>query len=529
MSELEGTSTLVRLVVRRDRARMLVWIGGIVTLVVASAASTKGIYPTQHDLDAAARLAEDNPVALAFNGPAFALDTIGGQIAFQIGAFGLTIVGLMCLLTVGRLTRAEEDSGRLELVRAMPVGPYAPLAAGLLVAAGLVAVVGILVGGSLALADLPVYGCVVFGASYVALGLLFIGITAVAAQVSENPRVVGGIAGGALGASFALRALGDAGTPVLSWCSPIGWAQQARPFAGERWWPLGLCVAGGLALMSGAAALAARRDFGSGLFPPRPGPSVAAPALRSPLGLAVRLNRAAIGWWSASVLLLGVVYGSLAESIDDFVSDNEILRDLMAALGEAPLIDSYLATSLLTVALLSAGPGLQVAQRLRSEEVALRAEAMLATPASRWRWVGSHLVVGVLSSAFAVVAGGAGVGIAYAATGGGARQVPRLLAASLAYVPAACVLTALAVALFGFSSRWIVVAWGALGACFVIGMFGSLLGLPQWVVGLSPFQHTPAVPADGVRALPLVVLSLTTAGLVAVGLRAFRARDLASS
>ena len=96
-----------------------------------TAASTKSLYPTQADLDAAALAARDNPAALAFNGPDQALDTIGGQVAFQVGAFGLVMVGLMSVLLVGRLTRGEEDSGRLELVRSMPVGRHAPLAAGL--------------------------------------------------------------------------------------------------------------------------------------------------------------------------------------------------------------------------------------------------------------------------------------------------------------------------------------------------------------------------------------------------------------
>ena len=46
-----------------------------------------------------------------------------------------------------------------------------------------------------------------------------------------------------LGASFAIRAAGDIGDGTLSWFSPMGWAQKARPYAGERWWPLLLCLA----------------------------------------------------------------------------------------------------------------------------------------------------------------------------------------------------------------------------------------------------------------------------------------------
>ena len=145
MNDLTGTVPLARLVVRRDRVRLVLWIAGIVVLVLVTAGSTIGLYPTQASLDEAAAAARDNPAALAFNGPDVALDTIGGQVAFQVGAVGLTFVGLMSLLLVVRLTRGEEDSGRLELVRAMPVGRHASLAAALVVVGGADLLVGVLV------------------------------------------------------------------------------------------------------------------------------------------------------------------------------------------------------------------------------------------------------------------------------------------------------------------------------------------------------------------------------------------------
>ena len=399
MTALHGTGPLVRLIIGRDRIRLLAWMAGILLLVITTAASTKGIYATQADLDEAALASRDNPAALAFNGPDQALDTIGGQVAFQVGAFGLVMVGLMSVLLVGRLTRGEEDSGRLELVRAMPVGRHAPLAAGLTVVAGAQIALGILVALSLVQQDLPTAGSLVFGASFAAFGLTFVGVTAVTAQVTENPRVASGIAGGVLGASFAIRAAGDIGDGTLSWFSPMGWAQKARPYAGERWWPLLLCLLLAAGLTWLATALAAHRDFGAGMVAPRPGPASAAPWLGSPLGLAIRLHRGAILWWAGSVLALGLVYGSLADSIDEFVGDNQALEDILAAAGQASLTDSYLATSLLIMALVAAGPALQIVLRLRTEETAQRTEAVLATPTSRWAWASSHLAAALAGSA----------------------------------------------------------------------------------------------------------------------------------
>ena len=47
-------------------------------------------------------------------------------------------------------------------------------------------------------------------------------------------------------------------------------------------------------------------------------------------------------------------------------------------------------------------------------------------------------------------------------------------------------------------------------------MFGPLLDLSTWVLDLSPFQHTPAVPADPLLVLPLALLTTITIGLIAV-------------
>ncbi len=58
--------------------------------------------------------------AIVFNGPAQALDTLGGQVAFQVGSFGLVTVALMSIFMIGHLTRVEEENGRTELLLATP-------------------------------------------------------------------------------------------------------------------------------------------------------------------------------------------------------------------------------------------------------------------------------------------------------------------------------------------------------------------------------------------------------------------------
>lgn len=526
MTELTGTATLTRLILRRDRVRILVWVVATALLVLVTAASVKGLYPTQADLDEAAAASHGNAAAIALNGPDQGLDTLGGQVAFQVGFLGLVVVALMSMFMVGRETRAEEEAGRLELVRAMAVGHHAPTAAALTVTAGMNVAVGALVALGLLSLNLPTAGSVVFGVSFCALGLVFAGIATVAAQVTQNTRVVYGSTGAALGAAFVLRAAGDIGDGTLSWFSPIGWAQKTRPFAGERWWPLLIAAGFTVVLLAVAGAVAARRDVGAGLVPPRPGPRVAAPSLGRPLGLALRLQRGSLVGWGVGLFLTGVAYGWVANDVEDFVGDNSTMREMIARAGSASLTDSYLSTSLLMMALIAAGYAVQSALRLRSEETGLRAEPVLATPISRRRWVASHLAVALAGSVAVLAAAGLGAGLTYGIVSNDLGQAPRLLGAALAYTPALWLLVGLATALFGLVPRAVTTAWAALAGCLVIGLLGEVLDLPAWANDLSPFQHTPQLPAAHLTVTPLAILAVTAAALITVGLTAFRQRDV---
>jgi ABC-2 type transport system permease protein len=525
VSVLTATGTLARSILHRDRVRIVVWILGAVALVWSSAAGIKGLYDTPEKLRSAAAAVEGNAAAIAFNGPAQGLETLGGRIAFEAGTAGLVVVALMSLFMVGRQTRAEEESGRLELIRATVVGRHAPLAAAVAVVSAMNIVVAAATTVVVAAQGVPANGSVVFGLGFLAVGLAFTAIAALSGQFSENPRVGHGLAGAMVGLAFVLRAAGDIGDGTLSWLSPIGWAQKARPFAGEQWWPLILPVLLAAGCLTAATALASRRDLGAGLFPPRPGPATAGPGLKTPLGLALRLQRGGLLWWSVGVLSLGLVYGSVASDLEEFLADNEALRDLLARSG-TNLIDSFFGTTLLILAIIGSGFGLQTAQRLRSEETALRVEPLLATPVSRRRWMFSHLTVAFAGSAVVLAAGGLGLGLSYAMVTRDAGQLPPLVGDALAYLPAVAVLITLGAAVGGLMPRWAAASWALLAFSLVMGFFGEILDLPSWVGALSPFEHTPLVPAEGLTVAPLLALAAVAAGLTLAGDHGFRRRDI---
>jgi ABC-2 type transport system permease protein len=525
VSALTGTGTLVRFGLRRTRVRMLAWILGIVLLVVISAVSVKDLYPTPESLAKVAALSEDNVAAIVFNGPAQALDTLGGQIAFQVGSFGLILVALMSVFMLGHLTRVEEENGRTELLLATALGRHAPLAAALILVTVMNATVAGLVTLSLAALELPLVSSIAFGLSFFALGLVFTGIAALVAQITENTRVVYGTCGALVGLSFVLRAIGDIGDGTVSWLSPIGWSQKLRPYAGEQWWALVVPAVVAALVVTMAWRLTERRDVGAGLIQPRPGRPTASAWLSSPFGLALRLQRGSVIGWSFGLLVLGATYGSVANQIDKFVEDSEEMAEYFAASGGATLTDSFFTTTALMLALIGGGFAIQAVLRTVTEEGTLRAELLLATPVSRASWVGSHLVIAVVGSAIVLGLTGLATAVTYGTIVGDFSSLPELVSASLAYLPAVWVLAGVALLLYGFLPRAALAAWAAYALVLLSGILADVLNLPDWVQRLSPFDHVPALPANNFELLPLVVITAVAGALMAAGLAGFRRRD----
>ncbi len=528
MTAFTGLPRMVRLVLRRDRVRLPLWILSLSLFAVASAASQRSLYPDQASIDNYARLFGGNPALVAFAGPGYGFDhpNIGVILVNETQLWLCVGVALMSIFLVNRHTRAEEDAERTEVLRSSVVGRHAPTAAAVAVVTGANLVVAALSAAGFIAFGYATVGSIALAGSAAACGIVFTAVAAVTAQVASGSRATLGSASALLGVAFVLRAVGDIGDNAVRWLSPIGWAQGVRAYAGERSWPVLLSLGIAVTLTAGAFWLSTRRDLGSGLLPGRPGPSGASGPVTTPIGLAVRLQRGPVVGWSIGLFITGAVYGSIGQDVEQMVTDNPTYADFFAQAHGATITDSYFATSMVMLALLAAGFGLSSALRLRAEEAAGRAEPVLATRTSRWRWATSHLVVAVVGSVVVVLSAGLGAGLSFAVVSGDPSQVVRMVGAALTTVPAILVLVGVAGALFGFLPRMALLAWTTVAAAVVVDVFGGLLNLPVWARQVSPFQHLPGLPAEPLRLLPLVVLAGLAAVLLTSGLFGFRERDL---
>jgi ABC-2 type transport system permease protein len=517
---------MLRLYLRRDRISLPLWVL-LLSLPLATVyiGSIEKVYPTQAGRAGFAASIMASPAQRALYGQIYN-DSLGAVGIWKAGMFHL-LIAVAVILTVIRHTRADEETGRTELVDSTAVGRYASLTAALMLSFGASIATGAIGAAGLLTTNVPPGGSLAFGAALAGSGLVFTAVAAVAAQLSPSARFARGAAFAVLGAAFTLRAIGDAGSGKLSWLSPLGWSLQVRPYAGDRWWVLLLHFATAAALTAVAYRLLAGRDVGAGLIAERAGPATAAPALGNVFGLAWRLDRGALLLWTVGLCLYGLLMGSVANGIGDELGDSTVVRDIVARMGgTSALEEAFIAVAFSMIGMVAAAFATSLTLRLHQEESGQRAETALAGAVSRTSWLASHLVAALVGSAVAMLGAGVAAGLVYGvATGDVGGKLATVVGSAAVQLPAVWLLSAVTVGLFGLTPRFTPIAWGVLVGFVALYLIGSLAGFPQWLLDLEPFGHIPRVGSD-FTAVPVLWLLAIDAALIVIGAMAFRRRDL---
>jgi ABC-2 type transport system permease protein len=186
MTGLTGTGTLIRLILRRDRIVLPIWILLTALVPIGIASSFAALYPTPAALKAYADLSMGTPATIAVLGFVYS-PTIGGLTAWRTGLQSTFLIVPVSILLVIRHTRADEEAGRRELLGASVVGRNAPLTAALAVVFGANLAIAALIAGGLIGLGLPAAGALALGLSAASAGWVFAAVAAVAAQLTESP------------------------------------------------------------------------------------------------------------------------------------------------------------------------------------------------------------------------------------------------------------------------------------------------------------------------------------------------------
>jgi ABC-2 type transport system permease protein len=497
--------TLLLQRVRRDRLQLLIWIVGIALLALFSVSAVEKTYGDPAGRQNILQLAVANPSILMLRGTpeGSGLDQF---VFFEIFTFIAVLAGLMNTFLSVRHSRAEEESGRAEILAATPAGRTLPTAATIIYGTLVNLVNGLFVGLAFIAGGLDAKGSFVAGCATAAVGLTFLAVGLFAAQLMRTSRAANGVAAAAVIAAYVFRGIGDAlGTPSpdhlhmtvawWSWISPIGWGQQTLAYDENTLTPMLLNLGLTAVFVLLVFVLQAQRDSGASLVAGRLGRVDARSTLSGSLSLAWRLQWPTIVGWCVGSAFGGLLTGSLAYAVSGAATADTAVEKVMASLipgGKGSLVQLFISAIFVMVGVIAAACATQVVIRMRQEEVAGTAEQVLATRVSRARWLIGYLTVGTASIVLVLLSGAVSSSLSALAVGDTSTRMGESFAAAAAQLPAALLYLAVLALVFVARPGWTIgLGWTLLGLGTVFGPFGGLVGLPEWIRDLSPFTHSP--------------------------------------
>src|SRR5512132_476252 len=400
---VSGDSAIARRALADSRARTLSFALLFLLGALTQATAYREGYPTLADRRDFARSVGQNDAARLIYGVPHDLLSVGGYVSWRVGGSLAVFAAIWGVLAAVRAMRAEEESGRAELVLSGVVGRRRAFAAQLAAIGSGAAVLWLAAFVAFLAGELPAGGSAYLALAIVSVVPVFVGVGAIASQLAPTKRMATALSTGALAIAFALRTVADASSGAvdwLRWATPLGWAEELRAFANPQPLVLLLPAITGALLLAAAAALAVRRDVGSGLLPTR---DRAAPRLRllgSPAAPALRAESGGLIAWLVGVGAFALLMGVISAAATPDVISKDVQRQL-EKLGTKSVVtpSGWLGFSFIFFVLaVSLFCCMQVAAT-RREEGEQRLETLLALAVGRRGWLAGRLALAAAGAA----------------------------------------------------------------------------------------------------------------------------------
>ena len=488
----------------------------------------KRVYTTLASREEFARSFGNNPGLRLLYGYPHKVDTVDGYTAWRVGGVLAIAAAVFGLLAAVRALRGEEDAGRTELMLAGIVSRRTVYLSAMAATGTAALILWAAEFAGFAAGGLPVGGSAYLALATVSVIPVFAGIGAVASQLAPTRRIAAEIGGAAVGLFFLLRVIGDTvpGAAWLRWATPLGWAEDMRPFAGPRPVVLLLPVLASVLLLWAAARLGAARDVGSGLLPDRSG-GASLRLLSSPAAQALRSQRGGLIAWAGSFAVFSFILGVVSSSVSSSGIPASVDRQI-AKLGAGSIVtpSGYLGLIFFVYVLgISLFACAQVGSA-RREEADQQLETLLALPVGRAGWLTGRLLLAAAAAAVIALLSGL-LTWAGAAAGGISISLGKMLEAGANCLPAALLFLGVAALAYAAAPRAsAAISYGLLVLAFLWQTVSALVGAPGWLAGLTPFEHIGLVPAEPFQATAAVVMIGIGVAAAGAGLAVFRRRDL---
>jgi len=518
--------TLCRFILRRDRISIIIWLIVVLALTVGYGSGLPGMYPSEAERQVM-RETLQNPAMIAMLGPVYDEGgyTIGAMYSNYMLLWSVMIMAIMNIFLVIRHTRKDEELGRHEVIRSLPVGRMSNLSSTLSVALAVNVLFAVCIGFGLTLlgeTSMGFEGSMLFGAACGAIGMFFASVTAIICQLCGNSSTATGYAFAFFGVSFIIRAVGDLQSELLACISPLGLILRIRPYTSDIWWPLFAVLGIALTFTLIAFRLCSSRDLGAGLLSVRPGSADASRFLNSTYGLAWRLLRTPFIIWTAVAFMLGASYGSIMGDLEAFIETNEMFRQIFSAMGGQALVEQFISFTMAIMAIINTIPILIFTLTARTQEKRGYAENLLSRSVSRFSHLSAYALIAVVASVLMPLATAVGFWSASTAV----MEVPiplvSFIESAFIYVPVSWFMIGIAVFLVAYCPRLTLIVWVLLGYSFFMEYVGSAFKFPAWMLEFNPYHHVPTLGMIDSSYIGIIILTVISVVLVAVGFTGYR-------
>lgn len=529
---LKGTFTLFKVMLRQDQKKLLIWLASLIAITLMTAVLYPSVYQDQDDLIAFAYTMQ-NPVMKVMLGGGYPPEVYNTALTFAHEMFLFTIiaVAIMNIMFSTKLMRNDEEEGRVELIKSLPVGRYSYFLAGSLIilAMNLILILGVGLGLTiLSPQGMTFSGSMLYGVTLGVMGLVFASITTFISQIFSSGRTAMSISLVMLIFFYIIRGLGDASVSFFLYLSPLGMTSKILVFYENNWWPIFILLGIVIIFSYLASYLYRIRDMGSGLVSPRKGKDQASKLDKTVFGFILRLERTNIIAWAVGIFFFAFSFGAIIKDFEDYFKDMELILQFLGDNAEENFITSVINFLMKVCSVFAIVPCLMILMRLSKEEARGRIEHLYTRKVNRINFMVSHIIMAILVAFIMQMALVLGLYSAGYETLKPVMTFTELLTLGLVYLPSIFIVIGLTIILIGYLPRKLNFIWGYFSFVFMEFYLNGILKIPSFISKLSVFDYIPSIPDEKVNFLWVILLTIIAGILFIIGLLQYKKRDIYS-
>ena len=532
MQDFKNSLKLTKFDLKRTWFSSLIWIVVLLALTIFVVAVFTSLYGSSEDRVGMAETMQ-NPAMVAMVGPIFEPNnyTNGAMYAQMMLVFIIITVAIMNIFLIVNLTRKDEESSRLEVVRSLPVGRLSKLCSAVVVCVIINIILAILTALSLIILNIEsmnIEGSILYAITICVSGIFFGSIAALFSQLASTSRGAAAYSFIFLGISYFLRGVGDVSYELLSLISPLGLPLRTQIYVNNYWWPVTIIIVLTIIVTIIAFHLNLTRDLGAGLIAAKPGKTSASEFMKTSLGLSVKLVKPILIGWGITILIIGIAYGSIFGDIEKFLDSSDLMKQIFLNNNKFTMAEQFMTTLMAISSTIVTLATLLITVKIRSEEKKGRLESIYSKKVSRKKVLFNYIMLSFIASIVFQFLYALGLwGSAYVV-----MEEPILFMtvfkSAFYYLPAIWLMISIAVILIAYIPKYTNFIWGFLGFSFFTVYIGKIANLPSWILKIVPYNSIPQIPVEDANVIPLIVLTFIAFIIIILAVNGYNKRDILS-